>query len=203
MRMKSCVAQTLGFESLSEHSRISTGMPCRHDCDDITRLGEINAVVWKTAEACLPHGGANAPKVFRCVADRVQNRADLGFELPSETRPLLLIPCNRLCELRPSGLLKANDSAHFQPKRWRMSFRTSSHGTPLFGFFLNSSARRSSSASISGVSTSKSSPSSDQICSATFNCSSRGKVRTCSMISAALMASMYNLLPAAQVRCIL
>jgi hypothetical protein len=184
--MRSCVARSSSFESLAEPSRISACVP---DCNDsyyIRGLAEIDAV-GKTAKACLPDGGTYVTIVFRSVTDRSQDCVNFGVKLLTKARPLFLIPRNCLDELRPSGLLKTNDSTHFQPNRLRASSRTCSQGTPLFGLFLNASARRSSSPSISGLSAERSSPKSAQSRSAICNCSTRGKARTRSIISAALI----------------
>ncbi len=81
---------------------------------------------------------------------------------------------------------------HFQPKRLRASARTCSHGMPAFGFFRSSSARRSSSAFCSGVSSSLKSPNSRSMVSTSSRRSASGIRRSSSRISVLLMAAIYS-----------
>ncbi len=77
-------------------------------------------------------------------------------------------------------------------KRSRISTKTCSTGLPLPGCFNASSARRFSSTASSGKSESPKYAYSSSILSTTFRCSSSGRRRICSKISAALMMSVYR-----------
>jgi hypothetical protein len=156
--------------------------------DGIGSFAEIDTVGSKSPKPGLTHARCYRTELFRMQRNTLQQFVYLFSELLPKTGLLSLVPGNSLHELTAGDGSEPNCSAHFQPNRCRTSARTSSQERPPSGFFRNSSARRSSSASISGLSTNASSPSSAQICSAIRLCSSRGSVRTRSITSAALIS---------------
>src|SRR5688572_16118513 len=74
-----------------------------------------------------------------------------GIKFLSQTRLPCFIEFQSLKVIEVGGRLEPHP-LHFQPKRLRASSRTCSKGVPSWGFLRNSSARRSSSAFCSGVS---------------------------------------------------
>jgi len=89
-----------------------------------------------------------------------------------------------------SGFRVVNDpESHFLYLS-SISSRNCSHGMPRPGFFSASSARRSSSAICSGVS---SSSNLSRSCSNISRCSSNGSLSICSKTWAALMATIYSI----------
>jgi len=91
---------------------------------------------------------------------------------------------------------------HFRrsAKRLSNSAKTCSAGMPPFGFFRSSSARRSSSAFCSGVSSSSESPNSKSMVSTSSRLSASGIRRSSSRISVLLMAAIYSFALSAQAR---
>ncbi len=154
--------------------------------DDRARLRVIDEI-GETWDARLADGRSEWRKPVWRFLNSFQDRPD-GF-LKSETHAwtLSFIPTDGLINFRTSLVRNEQGVAHDQPYFWRSSARICSHGTPWLGFFRNSSARRSSSAIISGVSTKSSKFTSSWICSATRRCSSGGKARNCCKTSVALM----------------
>src|SRR5687768_8956614 len=150
-----------------------------YNANNVRTFSKVNAV-GKPTHTGLAHGPGYESEMFGLLADAVQNGIYFGIKFSAETRAFSLIPLNRFIEFDPRCGFEADYSAHFQPNRCLTSARTCSQGIPFSGCFRNSSALRSSSASISGVSPNGSAPSSDQICSAMSSCSLRGSALTCS-----------------------
>ena len=130
------------------------------------------------------------------LRESFQKRPQRIIESQANTGLPTLIPVNCLVPL-PLGLRLGNDpECHFLARsRFLISAETSSIGVPRPGCVSASSARRSSSAICSGVSSSSNLPRSD---SKTSRCSSNGSLSICSNTWAALMATIYSFEPRAQ-----
>src|SRR5438876_6773083 len=86
-------------------------------------------------------------KLLWMIANLLHDCIDLLLQLSPQTGTFCLIPVHRVVVLSSCDAPENDDSAHFQPNRWRTSARTCSQGTPSPGLLKNSSARRSNSAS--------------------------------------------------------
>ena len=151
---------------------------------------KVNSV-FETRHARLANGRGFPGEKLGVSLDAFEEGLEFLVKFPDQTRPLLLVIKNGLNVVRFCGGFEPK-SHHFQPRRWRTTSRTCSHGFESWGFLRNSSARRSNSACCSGVSSASASPNSAQPCSATSYCSSGGNRRICSSISTALMPLTYR-----------
>src|SRR5262245_56635393 len=112
-------------QASSQNRRIATGVKDRDDIDAICSFGKVHAIAPKSLE---PRG------IY------------LGLKGSPAARVLTFVPRNRIIEFSFCRGTENNLAAHRQPYRFFKSARTCSQGVPEAGFFLNSSARRSSSA---------------------------------------------------------
>ena len=147
---------------------------------------KINSVS-KARHACPAHRTGFPEEKFRILANTLKESLDFRFKFATQSGLLLFVPRKSLQVVSSSERCEPQ-SPHFHPKRLRASSRTCSQGIPASGFLRNSSARRSSSAICSGVS---SSSNRSRSCSKTSRCSSSGSLSICSKTWAALMPSIY------------
>ena len=172
------------FQPFSQVFGISFGMKHSENANAIRGLREINAKVAKPFQGSPANMRSDRSKSSRMFFYPFQKCICLGFKLRSQPRPLLLVPSYRLVEFNTCNASENDPAALFQPYRFLRSDLISSQETPSSGFFLKSSARRSSSAIWSGDNSSSISSFSSRT---TSRCSSKGSSRNCSTISSALM----------------
>ncbi len=151
--------------------------------------GEVNRVRPRRRDFGLPSSGSCARKSVGLAGQGVENIAKGHVQPATDSRLVLVIPHDRLMPL-PFGIRLDDDcESHFLARRrCSISAKTCSTGLPRPGFLRASSARRSSSAICSGVS---SSSNLSRSCSKTSRCSSNGSRSICSKTWAALMAGIY------------
>ena len=179
------------FQSPPQFRRIPCAMKNGSHIDGIQFNRIVNAVFAKFFESHFVSVGRGEAKSFR----ELQNLLEGGVNFPSEfftqAGTLCFIPCCRVFKFQ-AGKRRENDSAFHALRLLRRSWSsacTVSHGMPRSGCCRSSSARRSNSASCSGVG---SASNFSRSCSKTSRCSSNGSFSTCSMICAALMAAIYS-----------
>src|ERR1035437_9715062 len=150
----------------------------------------IRPRVWHFGFLCQPAGKR---KAFGVLTNRFEKSLQLLGESLADSRLALVIKSNRHGEF-PFGLrLNDHPKTHRVARnRFSISATTSSSGRQRSGCASARSARRSSSAICSGVSSSSKSPYFSQTFSATLYCSSSGNCSICSRISVALMAAIYS-----------
>jgi len=178
------------FQPFAQCLRVAAGVINGQNANFFSFNRKVNSV-FETRHARLANGRGFPGEKLGVSLDAFEEGLEFLVKFPDQTRPLLLVIKNGLNVVRFCGGFEP-ESPHFQPKRWRISSRTCSHGFESWGFLRNSSARRSNSACCSGVSSASASPNSAQPCSATSYCSSGGNRRICSSISTALMPLTYR-----------
>jgi len=178
------------LKSAAESFRIPAGMINRDDTDFIAFNREVNPI-FESRHSCLADNSGFFLEKFRVLFDALKQRQKFGVEFPTQSRLPFFIPFQRLKVIQVSGRFEPHP-LHFQPKRLRASSRTCSNGIPSRGFSRNSSARRSSSAFCSGVSSSLKSPNSKSMVSTSSRRSASGIRRSSSRISVLLMAAIYS-----------
>ena len=192
-RLVSETRADFSFQPSAQFGRVSFAMPNRNDHHflglEIDR--EIDRVR-PTQDFCFRCQPAGAWKSFRVIANFAENLSDFtGKSLP-HARLSFVIKVNPLRQFPFSLLFDDDPKRHCTARnRFSMSAIASSNGRQRSGCPRACSARRSSSAICSGVSSSSCSPNSAQIRSATSRRSFSGSRRICSRISVALMALDY------------
>ncbi len=190
---KPIVTETLTSTSLQpspQFRRIARAVKKR---DDVyrTQLDRIINAVRESLEGCFVATGRRETKSFGRLQYLLKHCIDFNSELIAQPRLMTFIPCRRVLEFQPSER-REND---FTPHALRLFKRswssdcTVSQGMPRSGCSRSSSARRSSSAICSGVS---SSSNFSRSCSKTSRCSSNGSRFICSKTCVALMAGIYR-----------
>ena len=145
---------------------------------------EVNGIR-PTLDACLAAFETSFGKPKRLGRNRGHHPIHFKNEPDAKSFSLPFIPGNRIAEFKRGFDIVDEPKAHFLYLS-NVSSRNSCHGVPRPGFLRASSARRSSSATCSGVS----SPSnSSRSFSKTSRCSSNGSLWNCSKTWVALMAS--------------
>jgi len=171
----------------------------RQNPNFISLYGEAN-LVFESMQYCFVHVWRDSRKTLRGIFNSLEQIFELLFELASQSWLPFFEVINSRSVVRIRRRLEIK-SPHFQPCRWRTSSRTCSHGIPDFGFFLNSSALRSSSAMSSGVK-SRSYPFSARASRSFWVssiCSSNGRACAALNNSVALISQTYDLMPQRQV----
>ena len=139
---------------------------------------------------------ANEPVSGRILSNLAKEISDIASQPLPNAWFLGIIPIYSLLKFIFSFSLDDEVETHFAERnRSSISRKTSSKGLPRSGWAKACSARRSSSANCSGVSSdpmlSDASPNSSMIKSTRSRCSSGGNPRILSRISAALMEQVY------------
>jgi len=192
IRTNRIVTETLldgSFQPLAQFRRIPRAMPDGKDFDFpmFSIDGEVHRVGPRRRNFGLPGSGRGTKKSFGLVRKAVEHFAQGDIQPVAHSRLLLVIPQNRFKPVAFSFGLDSDREGHFLArKRSSISAKTCSTGLPRPGFFSASSARRSSSATCSGVS---SGSNSSRRRSKTWYCSSNGSLWICSKTWFALMAS--------------
>jgi hypothetical protein len=194
--------QIMSFQiskALSQSVGISARMINRQDSNFIPLHCEAN-FVFEPMENCFAHISRNLRKTFRRMFNPFKEVFDLLFELATQSR-LPFFQIIDSCGVVQICWRLEIQSPHFQPCRLRTSSRTCSQGIPDFGFFLKSSALRSSSAISSGIK-SMSCPFSARSSRSFWVssiCSSNGRAFAALNNSVALMLQTYDFMPQKQV----
>ena len=192
IRTNRVVTETLAdfsFHPLPQFGRIPRAVPDGNHFDLVMCFvdGKIDCV--RPAKHLCPAAFATGfGKSKRLGSNRSHYLVHLKHETNAESFRLFLIPSNRLPKFSRGLRLVDDPKAHFLYLS-NISSRNSFHGVPRPGCFKASSARRSSSAICSGVSSSSNLLRS---CSKTSRCSSNGSLSNCSKTWAALMLLNYS-----------
>jgi hypothetical protein len=195
IRTNRVVTETLAdasFQPPAQFRRIPRAMPDGAD----NHLGrflfddEINGIRPRLRKFGFAGQPAGETKSFGVVANCFEKSPQLLGESLANSRLALVIKVNGLGKF-PLGILFNDDpkTHRLARNRFSMSATTSSSGRQRSGCASARSARRSSSAICSGVS---SSSNFSRSCSKTSRCSSNGSRFTCSMTCVALMAVIYS-----------
>jgi len=190
------------FQSSLQDARVSRTMENRDHCNKIRLNAKENSLLFEYVYPCSTNGPAHKRKLIGISLDALECGLDFARKPSSQSRLLRIIPNGGVFELEPS--LQPKD--YFAPHARCLSLssnsaRICSHGTPLSGLRLNSSARRSSSSICSGDKSSSKFPNSSRIWPATSRRSFSGKRRICSKISVALTTELYRRFRGRQATC--
>ena len=151
---------------------------------------EVNGIrprVWHFGFLGQPTGEG---KSFRVLANHFEKSPQLVGEPLADSRLAFVIEVDGLGKFLFCFLLNDDPETHrLARNRFSISATTSSSGRQRSGCASARSARRSSSAICSGVSSSSNRLRS---CSKTSRCSSNGSLSTCSITCVALMAAIYS-----------
>ena len=153
---------------------------------------EVNRVGPRLGQLGFVRQTCRQSQSFGPVFERLEKSLKCVIESPTLTDFLRLIPVHGLIPLPLGHGLRDDFERHFfASRRFLISAETSSMCVPRPGCLSASSARRSSSATCSGVS---SSSNRSRSCSKTSRCSSNGSRSSCSKTWAwaALMAAIYS-----------
>jgi hypothetical protein len=185
------VTETLAgfsFQPSPQFRRIPRPMPNGNDFNlavfDVNR--EINRIRPRFGQLGFVRQSCRQPKPIGVARQRLEKGLKFVIKSPTHTGFLRFIPIHGLIPF-PFGFGFRDDfERHFlASRRFLISAETSSIGVPRPGCLSASSARRSSSAICSGVSSS--SKYSSRTFAATSYCSASGKRWICSRICVALM----------------
>ena len=185
------------FQPSPQFRRIPRTMKNRSHIDGIQFNRIVNAVFVKSFESHFVSVGRGEAKSFGRFQNLLESGVDFHSEFLTQAGTLRFIPRCRIFKFQ-TGKGRKNDRALHALRLLRRSWSsacTVSHGMPRSGCCRSSSARRSNSASCSGVG---SSSNFSRRCSKTSRCSSNGSFSTCSMTWAALMAAIYSFASHAQ-----
>src|SRR5664279_1824277 len=170
----------LSFQPPAQLRRIPRPMPDSKNFDftmfDVD--GEVNRVRPRFGHFGFPRQCCRQPKSFRVLSQSLQKR--LKFIIKSQTNAsfAFFIPVHSLIPFQFGFGLRNDFERHFLARRrFLISAETSSMGVPRPGCFNASSARRSSSAICSGVSSSSKSWTTSRIFSNASCCSANGSLQ--------------------------
>ena len=161
---RSCFARI--SKSLPKSLGIATGMINRDHADFVGFDCKISPI-FESRHSGFAYDLGFLGEKFGVLHNLLEQALKFRIKLATEPRSLFLVPFQSLKVVQIGGRLKPH-APHSHPKRLRASLRTCSHGIPTLGFLRNSLARRSSSASCSGVKLSSKSPNSRQTNSASL-----------------------------------
>jgi len=187
------------FQPSAQLRRIPRAVENRNHIDGIQFNRIIDAVFAKSLKNCLVSGWRSEVKSFRGFQNLLEDCVNFNSKFVTQAWTLSFIPCCRVFKFQ-TGEWCENNFAFHALRLFRRSWSsacTVSHGRPRSGCCRSSSARRSNSASCSGVG---SSSNLSRSCSKTSRCSSNGSFSTCSKTWAALMAAIYSFDLPAQAR---
>jgi hypothetical protein len=180
------------LEPVAKFGRVLASMP---DSDNYDLRGfQLNGKiyrVWPTQDFGFSCSAAGARKPLRLLTNRFENIADFAGEFLAKSWLAPVVKINRLDKFLFSLFFDDRPKCHRPVRNFlSMSAITSSNGRHRSGCAKARSARRSSSAAGSGVSSSLTN--SSRICSKTARCSSAESLRNCSTTSVALMPGDYR-----------
>jgi hypothetical protein len=176
------------FQPPAQLRRIPRAVENRSHVGGIQFNRIIDAVFTKSLESCFVSRRRGEAKAFRGFQNLLERCVNFDSKFVAQAGMLFFLPRCRVFKFQASKGRK-DDCAIHALRLFRRSWSsacTVSHEIPRSGCCRSSSARRSSSATWSGVSSS--SKYSSRTFSATSYCSANGRRRICSMISVAFMA---------------
>ena len=196
IRTNRIVTETLAgrlFQPPAQLVRVPRAMPDRQDFDFVmVRIYcEINGVWPRSGQLGFSRLSRCSRKSSRITRQALEKNLECIIKPQTEPRFLSLVPVYSLIPFAFGCSIRNDPECHFLARiRFLISAETSAIGVPRPGCLSASSARRSSSATCSGV---KSSSNLSRRCSKTSRCSSNGSFSICSKTWAALMPAIYTL----------